>query len=75
MTFETLFVEADRIAGDLFKVSSGLDANIFRIDGAAKRGALGAIQRLCHDTGIVIAESVRRLHSSKEFKHALDIDI
>lgn len=75
MAFENWLAEADRIADDLFKVSFGLDAHVFRIDGAAKRGALSAIQRVCHDTGIVIAESVRRLHSSKEFKHALDIDI
>ena len=54
MTLEFFFAEADRIAGDLFKISSGLDSNIFRIDNAAKRGALTNLQRLCHDTAIIL---------------------
>lgn len=55
MTLEDLFAEADRIASDLFKVSAGLDSNIFRVDAAAKRGALTNLCRVCHDTAMILS--------------------
>jgi hypothetical protein len=57
MSTAQIISSADRIAMTLADLAAQLDANIFRVDSAADRGALTRLQHIFADTARVMRRS------------------